>query len=282
MPLRVVALDLDGTLLNSRREISPRNRAAIVAVAGAGLRIALVTGRRYPAARRVADLLPVRAALVLHNGGLVVEDSVVIRVRPLARTSAREVVTFAKSLKADPVVHFGQGGEGLLYVENASPTHTLLAYYLSRSHPDVREVENLEAALAELEDDPLQVMFGGSMSEMEELAAAIDGRGLGVSVLRTVYPTADLSLIDIVAPAVDKAEALRFLCGRWGVDLSQVLAIGDNWNDLQMLQAVGKGCVMGNADPGLRSLGLEVLPGNDEDGVAHALERLVLPGSARK
>ncbi len=279
---RVLALDIDGTLLNSRREVSPRNRGAIAAAMEAGVRVALVTGRRYPAAKRIADLLPGRPALVLHNGGLVVEASVAIRVRPLARSSAIAVLTFAKGVGADPVVHFGHAGEGLLYVENASPSHTLLAYYLSRSHPDVRVVEDLEAVVATEEEDPLQVMFGGSMNEMGKLAGAIEERGFDVRALRTIYPKDDLSLIDIVAPTVDKSEALLFLFARWGVDIGEVLAIGDNWNDREMLLTAGKGCVMGNADPELRALGLEVIPGNDEDGVAYAVERFVLRGGDLK
>ncbi len=279
---RVLALDIDGTLLNSRREVSPRNRGAIAAAMEAGVRVALVTGRRYPAAKRIADLLPGRPALVLHNGGLVVEASVAIRVRPLARSSAIAVLTFAKGVGADPVVHFGHAGEGLLYVENASPSHTLLAYYLSRSHPDVRVVEDLEAVVATEEEDPLQVMFGGSMNEMGKLAGAIEERGFDVRALRTIYPKDDLSLIDIVAPTVDKSEALLFLCARWGVDIGEVVAIGDNWNDREMLLTAGKGCVMGNADPELRALGLEVIPGNDEDGVAYAVERFVLRGGDLK
>ncbi len=281
-PIRVLALDIDGTLLNSRKEISPRNHAAIAAARSAGIRIALVTGRRYPAAKRIADLIPGDPVLVLHNGGLVMENSLPIRVCPLARSSAIAVVAFTKGAGADPVVHFGHRGEGLLCVESASPSHTLLAYYLSRSHPDVRVVPNLETALAAERDDPLQVMFGGSMNEMGDLAAAIEAQSFGVSALRTVYPRDDLSLIDVVAPGVDKSEALRFLCSRWSLEISQVLAIGDNWNDRLMLQAAGFGCVMGNADPGLRSLGLEVVPGNDEDGVAYAIERFVFGGHGAK
>jgi hypothetical protein len=279
---RVLALDLDGTLLNSRKEISPRNHAAIAAARSAGVRIALVTGRRYPAARKVAELLPGAEALVLHNGGLVIENSVAIRVRPLARTAAIAVVSFTKSVGADPVVHFGHRGEGLLYVETASPSHTLLAYYLSRSHPDVRVVSDLEAAVAAEQDAPLQVMCGGSMRAMQDLATAIETGGFGVSVLRTVYPEDDLSLVDIVAPTVDKSEALDFLCSRWGFGMSQVLAIGDNWNDRLMLQAAGKGCIMGNAEPALHALGLEVVPGNDADGVAVAVERFLLSSSGGK
>jgi Cof subfamily protein (haloacid dehalogenase superfamily) len=274
--IRVLALDIDGTLLNSRKEISARNLRAINAAQTAGVRVALITGRRYPAAKRIADLLPGNPVLVLHNGGLVIENGVAIRVTPLARASAIAVLTFAKALGADPVVHFGHRGEGLLYVDNASPAHTLLAYYLSRSHPDVRLVSDLEAAVAAEPDDPLQVMFGGSMNEMERLASELDSGGFDATALRTVYPSDDLSLIDVVARGVDKSEALAFLCARFGVSIEASLAVGDNWNDRAMLLAAGKGCVMGNAEPGLRALGLEVVPGNDEDGVAFAIEKFVL------
>lgn len=274
--IHVLALDIDGTLLNSHKEISTRNRSAIDAARAGGVRLALVTGRRYPAARKIADQLGGDPALILHNGGLVVDAAKPIRVRPLKRDSAMKVVAFAKRLGADPVVHFGHRGEGLLYVETASPSHTLLAYYLSRSHPDVRVVESLETAIAGEPEEPLEVMFGGAMGEMSALARAIEAQSFEVSALRTVYPREDLSLIDVVGPTVDKSEALRFLCDRWGIAVQRVLAVGDNWNDRAMLQMAGVGCVMGNADPELRSLGLTLVPGNDEDGVANAIERFVL------
>ena len=117
----VIALDIDGTLLNSKKEISARNQRAISAALAQGIRIALVTGRRYPAAKRIAEMLPFRPSMILHNGGLIIEEEVPIRVRPLERTTASAVVSFAKQLGADPVVHFGHRGEGLLYVENTSP-----------------------------------------------------------------------------------------------------------------------------------------------------------------
>lgn len=275
-PVRVIALDLDGTLLNSRKEISSRNLKAVTAAREAGVHIAVITGRRYPAAKRVTEKLPGNPVLVLHNGGLVIENSAPIRVSPLERAVAGAVVAFARDCGTDPVVHYGHRGEGLLYVENASPSHTLLAYYLHKSHPDVRVFENLESVIAEERHDPLQVMFGGSMNEMKELAAALEKRNFDASALRTVYPTDDLSLIDVVGPTVDKAEALRFLCARWDVEVDSVLAIGDNWNDRSMLLAAGIGCVMANADPDLRSLGLLEVPGNDEDGVAVAIERYIL------
>ena len=79
-------------------------------------------------------------------------------------------------------------------------------------------------------------------------------------------------------PSVGKAEALAFLCGRWGIAAEETLAIGDNWNDRVMLESAGRGLLMGNAPAELIALGLPLLPTNDEDGVAHALETHVIEG----
>ena len=87
-------------------------------------------------------------------------------------------------------------------------------------------------------------------------------------------------LLDVIDPAVGKAEALAFLQSRWGVTAAETLAIGDNWNDREMVARAGIGFVMANADPELLALGMPVLPSNDEDGVALAIEEHVLGRSA--
>jgi Cof subfamily protein (haloacid dehalogenase superfamily) len=272
---RLLALDIDGTLLRSDKTVSPRTLLALGAAQRAGVRVVLVTGRRYPAALRVAAQLPGEVDLVLHNGALIVEGEEVVRCRPLALEVARLAVRVGRAAGADPVVHCGHGGEGLLVVQGAvAPSNTLLAYYLDRSHPDVRTVSDLEAALR---DDPLQVMFGGGLEEMAALRARLAGPLLGLArIERTVYPHRGVSLLDVLDPGVGKAEALAFLQARFGVPAAETLAIGDNWNDHEMLSGAGLGLVMGNADPEMRALGLPVLPTNDEDGVAQAIERHVL------
>ena len=93
---------------------------------------------------------------------------------------------------------------------------------------------------------------------------------------RTIYPASGVQILDVLRAGVGKAEALAFLQGRWDVTAQETLAIGDNWNDHEMLEAAGLGLVMGNADPEMLRLGLEVLPTNDEDGVAVAIEREIL------
>jgi HAD superfamily hydrolase (TIGR01484 family) len=274
---RLLALDIDGTLLRSDKTVSPRTLQALSAAQSAGVRIVLITGRRYPAARRVAAQLPCATDLVLHNGALIVEGDAVVRCRPLDREVARHAIRVGRARAADPVVHMGRAGEGLLLVEGMAPSNTLLVYYLDRSHPDVRNVLDLETAL---EEDPIQVMYGGGLAEMAGLRAQLE-RELGdrARVERTVYPHLGVALLDVLDPGVGKAEALAFLQARFEVGAAQTLAIGDNWNDHEMLSGAGLGLVMGNADPEMLALGLPVLPTNDEDGVALAIEQHVLAGS---
>jgi len=275
---RLLALDIDGTLLRSDKTVSPRTARALAAAQEAGVRIVLITGRRYPAARRVAALLPCATDLVLHNGALIMEGEAVVRCRTLDREVARRAVRAGRAAGEDPVVHCGRRGEGLLIVQSGiAPSNTLLAYYLDRSHPDVRTVDDLEAAL---DEDPLQVMFGGGLEAMAALRARLqETLGESARIERTVYPRLGVALLDILDPAVGKAEALAFLQARFAVSAAETLAIGDNWNDHEMLSAAGLGLVMGNADPEMLALGLPILPSNDEEGVALAIERHVLAGA---
>ena len=271
---RLLALDIDGTLLRSDKTVSARTLSALDAARAGGAHLVLVTGRRYPAARRVAEMIGGRLDLVLHNGALIFENGEVLRRRLLPRATARKAVRAGRERRADPVVHCGPRGEGRLLVEGVEPSNTLLVYYLDKSHPDVVTVPDLEAAL---DEDPLQVMFGGAIPEMAALIPHLrDALGESAKIERTLYPHVGVGILDVLEPTVGKAEAVGFLQDRWGVGAAETLAIGDNWNDHEMLAEAGLGLVMGNADPALCALGLPVLPTNDEDGVAVAIERHVL------
>jgi hydroxymethylpyrimidine pyrophosphatase-like HAD family hydrolase len=273
--IRLIALDIDGTLLRADKTISVRTRLAIDDARAVGVRLVLVTGRRHPSARRVAEDLGGNVPLVLHNGALVVEDGRVRRCRPLPRAAALRAIAVGRAAGAEPVVHSGQDGEGWLLVEATARPGRLVGYYLDRSRAEVRVVPDLAAAVTA--EEPIQVMFGGERTGMDALLARL-GAGLGsdARIERTVYPATGLVLLDVLHPAVGKAEALSFLQGLWGIAPSQTLAIGDNWNDREMVERSGLGFVMGNADPDLLALGLPVLPTNDEDGVARAIEEHVL------
>jgi hypothetical protein len=172
-PYRLLALDVDGTLLRTDKSLSPRTRQSLDAARAAGVRLLLVTGRRYPAARRVALALGGEVDLVLHNGALIMERGAVLRCLPLRRETAILAIRAGRERRADPVLHLGQQGQGQLLVEGIEPSNTLLVYYLDKSHPDVVVVPELEAALSE---DPIQVMFGGSLADMDALEPHLTAR----------------------------------------------------------------------------------------------------------
>jgi hydroxymethylpyrimidine pyrophosphatase-like HAD family hydrolase len=238
------------------------------------VKVVLVTGRRHPSARRVAEELGGPVDLVLHNGALVVEEGRVLLCRPLALATARRAIRAGRARGVPPVVHCGLAGEGRLLVETEARAGTLVSYYLEQSRPDVTIVADLLLALVE---DPLQVMFGGRREEMEELLPSLRAEmGDEARIERTVYPRIDIGILDVLDPGVGKQQALVFLQERWGVSAEETLAIGDNWNDREMLERAGLGLVMGNAAPELLSLGFPVLPSNDEDGVALGIESHVL------
>ena len=270
---RLLVLDIDGTLLTSEKKVSPRTRAAIAAARAGGVRLVLATGRRYPSARPVADDLGGDVPLVLHNGALVIEEGEVIRCRPLPQAVAVRSVRLAREHGLDPVVHCGQRGEGLLLVEAGARKSGLVSYYLERSKTHVVEVEDA----AVLTEDPMQVMLGGPPEEMRGFHPELEGTLRGEArIERTVYPRTGVEILDVLHPAVGKARAVAFLQERYGVLAEETLAIGDNWNDREMLEQAGKGFLMGSADPELLRLGLPVLPTNDDDGVAVALETHLL------
>jgi hydroxymethylpyrimidine pyrophosphatase-like HAD family hydrolase len=237
-----------------------------------------VSGRRHPSARRVADELGLSLPLVVHNGALVVEGGRVLLCRPLGRQSAERAIRAGRAAGKEAVVHCGRNGEGWLIVEKQARPTGPVARYLERAQDDVREVDDVIAALAA--EEPIQVMFGGLRAEMEPLAPVLEAALVGVArIERTVYPATDVALLDVLNPAVGKQQALGFLQRLWGIAPAETLAIGDNWNDRAMVAAAGRGFVMGNALPELLALGLPVLPTNDEDGVAQAIEAHVLAGA---
>jgi Cof subfamily protein (haloacid dehalogenase superfamily) len=279
--IRLLALDIDGTLLNSERVLAPRTRAALDRARHRGVRLVLVTGRRLPSARRVAADLGGDVPLVLHNGALVVEGSELLRSLPLPRDVAREATERGLSAGAEPVVHCGARGEGRVLVRRGARPSLVMRYYLERAGEDVRIVPDVVAALEG--EEPMQVMFGGSPGEMEATRSALDGPLSGrARIERSVYPARDLVILEVLERNVGKAAAVAFLQARWGILAEETLAVGDNWNDREMIARAGLGFVMGNADPELRRLGLPVLPTNDEDGVAEAIEQHVLGQHKRK
>jgi len=144
-------------------------------------------------------------------------------------------------------VHCGFGGEGRLVVATLAKDNAMLLGYVDRGGRDRVQVEDLER---DLPDDPVQVMFAGPLPAMLELyPRLVAGLGARAKVERTLYPGHEMGFLDVLHPQVSKGEALEFLRARWNLAREETMAIGDNWNDRDMLTVAGRGLVMGNADP---------------------------------
>ena len=289
MPIRLIALDLDGTLLNSRGEVSARNREAVAAARERGARVALVTGRRFRDARPVALELGLDVPVIAHNGALTKHartlETVAARLMPAE--AALRVVRVGRAHGADALVSDDHVGAGLLVYDHISEGNTALQKYIAWSRrvvgeeaaQAIRQVPSLEDYL---DHDPLHVAFSGGCAEMERLAAEMRRElGEAVKLLLTLYPKPDFALLDVLHPEASKGAGLAAVAAEYGLGPGEVMAVGDNHNDLEMLDYAGAGVLMGNAEPGLDGRGrFHRTATNDEDGVALAIRRFVLDGES--
>lgn len=285
MGIRLVALDLDGTLLNSRGELTGRNRAAIAEARRRGVSVALVTGRRFRDARPLALELGLDVPVIAHNGALTKHARTLETVAALLMPAeaARAVVRLGRAHGADALVSDDHTGEGVLLYDHISEGNTALAKYIAWSRrvvgegaaASIRKVESLEDYL---DHDPLHVAFSGGCAAMERLGELMSEElGGAVKQLLTLYPKADFALLDVLHPSASKGAGLAAVASEQGVTREEILAVGDNFNDLEMLEYAGTGVLMGNAEPPLRARGdFHTTATNDEDGVAEAIERYVL------
>lgn len=278
MPIKLLALDIDGTLLDSRGELTPRTRARIEAARERGVLVALVTGRRFSSARQLTEELgfALSVPLVSHNGALTKNIATLetISFHPFELETAREVVRLGRDHGVDVICCDDPHGLGVMVLEGVSPDNKALHRYLDKYRDSVSEVGDL---LEYLDHAPIQIMFSGRCARMddfaEELKAAI---GEQVSLFRTRYLKADLTILDALSPVASKGDGLAAVAEAHGIRREEVMAVGDNHNDITMLRYAGVGVVMGNAEDELKQMGFALTASNEEDGVAEAIERYIL------
>jgi Cof subfamily protein (haloacid dehalogenase superfamily) len=289
MVISLLALDLDGTLLNGRGQISDRNRAAIERARAAGVRVALVTGRRFRDSRPIALELGLDVPVISHNGALTkhAETLQTVSVLPLPLAAAREALRVGRDTGADALLSDDHEGLGTLIYDRLSGENAAVHKYIAwarRIHGEdegqrsVRQVESLEAYL---DHEPIHLAFSGSCVRMDQLEEILHAElGSTVKILGTKYPEQDFTLIDIVNPAASKGAGVAATAAELGVNPEEIMAIGDNYNDLEMLLFAGTGVVMANAPLTLREIpGLHPTASNTEDGVALAIEQFILNNS---
>jgi len=278
VPIRLIAIDIDGTLLDSRGQVPEANERAIVAAVGRGIEVALATGRRYTFALPVAERVPTPLTMIVNNGAMVrAKHGETLHRRMLAREVARKILAATPDFHLGALVLFDRPRENQVIYEQldwADPSRT---DYWRRNIEYLAEVAPLEACLTE---DPIQVMYTGGVEPMRRLAQRLGALEFAheFSVQLTEYETKNFTLVDVLHPHVSKGAALRDWAARQGYTRGEVMAIGDNLNDREMLAFAGVPVTMGNSVPELRSDGWHLTGTNDEGGVAQAIERFALAG----
>jgi HAD superfamily hydrolase (TIGR01484 family) len=285
---------VDGTLLDSDGHLPDENREAIHAAVAAGVHVALVTGRSYPFARPVAVTLPSSISLIVSNGAVErgMDGSTLAR-RLLDRNVARRVLHAMRDYRDATALVFDRDADRQVVFETMDWEHPGRQKYWSRNNSHIAQSVPLEDALTE---DPIQVMFNGAVDLMRPLAdllrrdarlrpapagqarvhLASEGEVLEYSVLMTEYVHRDFTLVDVTSPEATKGHALAWRAGQMGLTRDEVMAIGDNFNDLEMLEFAGTPVVMGNSVEELKNRGWQVTGHQNEAGVARAIERFAL------
>jgi hypothetical protein len=269
-PILLVALDIDGTLVGEDLVVGERTRAAIAAATARGVAVSLVTGRMASSALRFARALDLRGPLIAYQGGLarLMPEPGSTRLgrllwhRPVPAVVAREAIVWSRERGLDPHVNH------------------LERFILRADDPRADDYSAFMGAHAELVPDLLaaivhpvtKVLAVGDEHRPHEVLAEARERFAGRADVTISHPR----FLEFVAPGVSKGAAVRRLARRFGVPLANTLAIGDQYNDLEMLSAVGHGVAMPSAPEAVMAAARYLAPPVAEEGVATVLEALVL------
>jgi len=277
MPVQLIALDIDGTLLSSRFTVSERNRAAIAEAVRRGIEVALVTGRRYDFAMPVAAQIDSPLTMIVNNGALVrTKEGHTLARHLLPRDTALRVLAATEPWRDATSVVFDRPLANQVIMESIDLEDGIRGAYYKWNKPFLGEARPLESCLVE---DPIQIMLSGPVQTMQAAEHALRSvQFTGEYFLAvTTYESKDFSMIDVLNPRISKGVALAEWAASRGIARQEILAIGDNHNDEEMLSFAGIPVVMENAVPELKTRGWHVTHTNDNDGVAAAIELFALP-----
>lgn len=324
--IRLIAVDLDGTLLNSRKQISDEDRAALAEAAARGVHVVPTTGRNYAFALPVLSPLGFATTMVCSNGAIIRSSAGETHFkRLLPRGLASRILDASRFFHQFAVLMYDHDGDGtsdscglshaplqmLPAPDDTFPPHEYDGAAPVRgitpplrsiadsawARKNARLIKQVERLNVSKEVDPLEILYAGPVKAMRELFELLREQFAGqvfedgpapeehaaeaFSMVRTEYPAQNFSMLDVIHARCSKGLALEQLAARLGITREQVMAIGDNFNDLDMLEFAGLPVVMGNSAEEFRKdtvsrRGWRLTRDCDSHGVAHALREHVL------
>ncbi len=267
--IKLVALDLDDTLLDSELKISPETARAVSAAVEQGVTVTLATGRMYSSARPYALELGLDVPLITYQGALVKtsRSQEVLYHSPVPLELAREMIGYL----------FSRGFDVNLYMEDqlyAQAGNRWVEEYRKIARVPCQTVPDLLASLTTAPDKFLVIDEEPQLDRLASVLRQMVGDKLHITKSKPFF-------LEFTHPEADKAKALAHLAARLGIAREEVMAVGDSYNDLEMLEYAGTGIAMGNARPEIKAKADYVTLGNDAHGVAEAIYRFVLGDSFR-
>ena len=273
--IRLLAVDIDGTLLDPQFKISAENLAALRAAYAAGVELVLATGRRHDYALPIAQEIGIPCWLISSNGALIRSSSgETFYFDRLPSTIAGKLIRHMDACRGHAVLTFDRQGTNALVLERFEELNQSISRWIQVNAQCIQYVSPLEEALIE---DPIQAMYCGRVARMEEAQQRLAQADFlhEIAILKTQYDHRDLCILDVLNRGCSKGHALRRWAEEHGIRREQVMAIGDNFNDVEMLEFAGLAFVMGNASQELKQSGWKVTSSNAESGVAHALQEVL-------
>jgi Cof subfamily protein (haloacid dehalogenase superfamily) len=274
-PIRLLGIDIDGTLLNPQFVISDTDMAAVRRAHSLGVEVMLVTGRRHTFALPIAEQFGFDLWLSSSNGAITRSLSGETFHRDLLpQETCRNLCEEMREFRGNMVITFDKESKGAIVLEKMDELTGSIQRWLEKNLQYIDFIIPIETSLT---TDPVQAMFCGPIDRMHQALAGIAQSSVAekVTVLRTEYPVRDLSIVDVLNQGCSKGHALERWANYRGIPREQVMAIGDNYNDIEMLAFAGLPFIMGNASEELRGRGWTSTLSNDQNGVAAAIEQVL-------
>jgi len=264
---KLLALDLDDTLLNARLQIPERSRRAVEQAREAGVRVTLATGRMFRSAKPYAQQLGIQDYLITYQGALVrhAVTGETLFHRPVPLNLARELIELVKGYG----YHVNIYVDDLLFVAERTPEGER---YAAHSSVPLGVVGDLGRFLKERNEDPTKVLVVAGEAQLDELAAqarSIFGDRLHINKSKPHF-------LEFAHPDGHKGHALESIAGHYGLRRQEIIAVGDTYNDLEMIEYAGLGVAVGNARPEIIKKADYICPTNEDCGVADVVEKFIL------
>lgn len=261
---KMLAIDIDDTLINDEKQVTPGTAQALAEAMARGVTVTLATGRMYASATQLASQLGLNVPLISYQGALVKNtlDGQVLYERAVPSKAARRIFEYCEQNG----LHLQTYLDDVLYVKESNQKardYAALSNIPFTVYPDFAELADKPSLKLLIIDDP---------QKLDEVAAELRAL-LGGDVHITKSKPHFLEIMHVEGT---KGHALTYLAEHFGVKLSEVIAIGDSWNDREMLEVAGLGVAMGNAVESLKEIADYVTYSNNDDGIKHVVEKFVL------